>query len=63
MEDLQKTKHFLDSKNINVESAKIEYVAKEEQSLSDEEKEKVEKFIEELDENEDVNDYYTNAII
>lgn len=63
LEDLQKTKQFLDSKNIDAESAKIEYVAKEEQALTDEEKEKVEKFIEELDENEDVNDYYTNANI
>lgn len=63
MEDVQKTKQFLDSKNINVESAKIEYVAKEDQNLTDEEREKVENFIEELDENEDVNDYYTNANI
>ena len=63
LEDLQKTKQLLDSKNMSVESAKIEHVAKEKQALTDEEKEKVEKFIEELDDNEDVNDYYTNAII
>lgn len=62
-EDLQRLKQFLEAKNITSESAKIECVAKEKQALSDEEKEKVEKFIETLEENEDVDDYYTNAII
>lgn len=62
-EDLQKVKQFLESKNINTESAEMEYVAKEQQNLSDEEKEKVQKFIDELESNEDVSDYYTNANI
>lgn len=59
--DLQKTKQFLESKNIKTESAEVEYVAKEQANLTDDEKTHVEKFIEELDSNEDVADYYTNA--
>lgn len=59
--DFQKTKQFLENKNIKTESAEVEYVAKEQINLSDEEKNRVEKFIEELDGNEDVSDYYTNV--
>lgn len=62
-EDLQKVKQFLETKNIKTESAGIEYVAKERQQLTDGEKEKIKKFIEALDNNEDVADYYTNANI
>lgn len=63
IEDLQKVKKFLEEKNIKTESAEIEYVAKEDQKLSEEDKEKVEKFIETLENNEDVSDYYTNAVM
>lgn len=59
--DFQKTKQFLENKNIKTESAEIEYVAKEPLNLNDEEKIQVEKFIEELDNNEDVSNYYMNA--
>lgn len=59
--DFQKTKQFLESKNIKTESAEVEYIAKEPLNLNDEEKIQVEKFIEELDNNEDVSNYYTNA--
>jgi YebC/PmpR family DNA-binding regulatory protein len=59
--DLQKTKQFLESKNIKTESAEVEYVAKEQVNLNDDEKTQMEKFIEELDNNEDVADYYTNV--
>lgn len=62
-EDLQKVKQFLETKNIKTESAEIEYAAKEPGHLTDEEKTKVKKFIETLDGNEDVADYYTNANI
>ncbi|KKQ62235.1 MAG: transcriptional regulator [Parcubacteria group bacterium GW2011_GWE2_38_18] len=58
--DLQTVKNYFDNKNIIVESAQIEYVAKEEQVLSEEEVKKVEDFIEALEEDEDVNDYYHN---
>ncbi len=60
-EDLQKVKQFLETKNIATETAEIEYVAKESAQLAGGEKEKVEKFIEELNNSEDVADYYTNA--
>lgn len=60
-EDLMKTKHWLESKNLKTESADIEYVAKEKLKLSDSEKEKVENFIEALEDDEDVSDYYTNV--
>lgn len=59
--NLQKTKQFLENKNIKTESAEVEYAAKETADISGEEKIQVEKFIEELDNNEDVSDYYTNA--
>lgn len=59
--NFQKTKQFLENKNIKTESAEIEYAAKEPANLSREEKIQAEKFTEELDNNEDVSDYYTNA--
>ena len=59
--DLEKIKQFLESKNIKTESAAVEYIAKELLNLGAEEKIQVEKFIEELENNEDVADYYTNA--
>lgn len=60
MENLQKVKQFLETKNINAESAEIEYVAKENIEAAGEDKEKIEKFIEKLEENEDISDYYHN---
>jgi len=62
-EDLQKVKQFLDAKSIKTESAEIEYVAKDRTQLTDEEKAKVQKFIEALDSNEDIANYYTNINI
>ena len=62
IEDLQKIKQYLDSKNISVESAEIEYVAKEKTEIPGEKKEQLKKFIEELEDDEDVADYYTNII-
>ncbi len=61
IEDLQKLKTYLDGKQINTESADIEYVAKEDLKISEDDKEKVEKFIEELEDCEDISDYYTNV--
>lgn len=58
--DLQEVKKFFDDKNIIAESAQIEYVAKEEQDIPEEDRKKVEDFIEALEDNEDVNDYYHN---
>jgi YebC/PmpR family DNA-binding regulatory protein len=59
-ENLQKVKQFLDSKNIKTETAEMEYIAKEESNLDDTAKEQVQKFIDELDGDEDVSDYYSN---
>lgn len=62
-EDFQKVKQFLDAKSIKTESAEVEYVAKDHSPLAEEEKDKVRKFIEALDNNEDVTNYYTNVIV
>lgn len=60
MENLQTVKKFLDGKKIETESAEIEYVAKEKLKIPEADMAKVEAFIDELDNNEDVADYYTN---
>lgn len=60
LSDFQKMQDFLKTKSIKTESVAIEYVAKEKLSLSTEDQERCEKFLEELDDNEDVSDYYTN---
>ncbi|MFA5318629.1 MAG: YebC/PmpR family DNA-binding transcriptional regulator [Patescibacteria group bacterium] len=61
IENLQKVKKLLDEKNIKTESAGIEYIVKDEKKISDEEKKRVEQFIEALEENDDVNNYYTDV--
>ena len=60
VDGLQKVKLLLDERGIPMESAEIEYVAKDKQTVSEEEQEKIDRFVEELDELEDVNDYYSN---
>lgn len=60
--DLQKVKDFLEAKNLKVEAAEIEYVAKEKTALPDGEQERIDKFFEGLEDNEDVSDYYTNLL-
>lgn len=61
-EDLMKVKDNLEKQGLQIESAKIEYVAKEEMQITDQHvKERIEKFYEALDEHEDVNNYYSNA--
>lgn len=61
MSELQVVKNYFDSKNIDVESAEIEFIAKENATLTAEEQEKLEKFIDTLDESEDVSEYFTNV--
>ncbi len=61
--ELSKIKTFLQEKNIATESADIEYVAKDEAEISEDDTAKVEKFIESLEEDEDISDYYTNLNI
>ena len=61
-EDLPKLKTFLDQQAITTEIAEIQYVAKEKLVVdNDDDKLKLEKFVEALEESEDVSDYYTNA--
>lgn len=60
VEDLQKVRDFLLKKGIKVESADLEYVSKDKISLSEEELNKLENLFSELEDNEDVGDYYTN---
>jgi len=60
MKELHKIAGTLEAKGLKVTSAEIEYVAKEKVELKEDEKEKFEKILEALEENEDVSDYYTN---
>lgn len=62
IKDLQKIKDFLEAKGLKTESSEIEYVAKEKIAMPADNQEKLEKFFEELEDNEDVSDYYTNLI-
>jgi len=61
--DLKKIKEFLEKKQIQTDYAEIEQVAKAKKMITDQEKEKLETLLSELGENEDVNNYYTNAEI
>ncbi len=58
--DLQKVKDFLDVKGVSIDSADLQYIAKEKKDLAENEKEKVVSFISDLEDDEDVSDYYTN---
>lgn len=58
--DLQKVKKYLDDKKIETESAEVEYIAKDEIEASEADVEKIQKFIDTLEESDDVADYYTN---
>lgn len=61
-EDFNQVKKWLEEKKIPTASADIEYVPKEKISLSEVDKEKVAHFIEALEADEDVSEYYTNAL-
>ncbi len=61
--DLQQVNKFLEDKKIKSESAELEYICKDEQSLSADAKGKIEKFMEALEDIEDVADFYTNVNI
>ncbi len=58
--DFQKIRDFLEGKGLKLESAEIEYVAKEKLNSNDDGEEKMAKFFSELEDNEDVDNYYTN---
>lgn len=62
IKDLQPIRDFLESKGLKAEAAEIEYVAKDKIELPADAQEKLDKFFEELEDNEDVSDYYTNLL-
>src|SRR3989339_1590061 len=59
-EDLQRVKKFFEDKSVDTATSEVEYAAKEQITVSPGDKEKVEKFIDELEGNEDVSEYYHN---
>ena len=59
-EDLEKVKKALEEKQIKIDSASLDYVAKEEVELSEKDKQAAQKLFEALDENDAVNDIYSN---
>lgn len=59
--DLKKVNDFLTQKGLTVEYAEIEQVPKDKKTVDDKTKEKLEKVFAELDDNEDVNNFFTNA--
>jgi YebC/PmpR family DNA-binding regulatory protein len=61
VENLQKTKAKLEEKGLEIESAEIEYIAKDKNTLSEEDLNKLKNFLDVLDENEDVNSFYLNV--
>ncbi len=61
--NLPTVKENLEKQGIEVEYAETEMVAKDKLDISSEQKLKLEKLFAELDENEDVDDYYTNSSV
>jgi len=60
IKDLQTVRDFLEQKKLKIAAAEIEYVAKDKISLEATDQEKIDKFFSELEDNEDVSDYYAN---
>ncbi len=58
--DLNKLVNFLETYNLILNTSAIEYVAKEKQAITSEQQGQLDKFMEDLEDNEDVNDYYHN---
>ena len=59
-EDLETVKKSLEEKGLQIESAKLDYIAKEEVTVTEKEKEQAEKLFEALDDNEAINEIYSN---
>lgn len=59
-DEMEKVKKALEEKQIKIDSASLDYVPKEEISVSEKDKEQAEKLFEALDENDAVNDIYSN---
>ncbi len=63
VEDFKKIQEYIDQKSIPFESAAIEMVPKDKIDIDEKSKEKIEKLFAELEDDDDVNEYYTNADI
>ncbi|MDP2864211.1 MAG: YebC/PmpR family DNA-binding transcriptional regulator [bacterium] len=63
IEDLEKVKKNLEEKGIKIESASLDWVAKEEIALDEKQKQACQKLFEALDENEAVQEIYSNLKI
>jgi len=59
-EDLELVKKTLEEKGLKIDNASLDWVAKEEITISEKEKEQAEKLFEALDENDAVNNIYSN---
>jgi len=59
-EDFEKIKKEVEEKQIKIESASLDWVAKEEVELSQKDKEQTERLFEALDENDAINNIYSN---
>jgi YebC/PmpR family DNA-binding regulatory protein len=59
-EDLETVKKSFEGKGIKIESASLDYIAKEEVTISEKEKEQAQRLFEALDDNDAVNDIYSN---
>jgi YebC/PmpR family DNA-binding regulatory protein len=60
VEDLETVKKSLEDKGIKIESSSLDYVAKEEVELSEKEKEQAQRLFDALDDNDAVNEIYSN---
>jgi len=59
-EDLDSVKKTLEGKGLKVESAKLDYIAKEEVEILEKEKERAQRLFDALDDNDAVNEIYSN---
>lgn len=60
-EDLERVKKILEEKKLKIESSSLEWSAKEEITIDDEGKEAAQKLFEALDENDAIQDIYSNT--
>jgi YebC/PmpR family DNA-binding regulatory protein len=60
LEDLETVKKALEDKQIKIESSSLDQIAKEDVELSEKEKEQAERLFDALDENDAVNNVYSN---
>ena len=61
IKDLHIVKEKLESAGLKIEQAGLEYIAKNKATLEEADEKKFEKFVEAVDDLEDVNDYFTNV--